>query len=152
MRGGVYRLEVFSLFSLRGDAHKVYLLLKKTVDENQSIKALKDMVEIEKIYAFYQAIDSAALKLIYYRMVKEKNGSGIIPIFVTSVPWFFFLFSEQLHKLLFKDGSYLWAAFCLIYLVTLTLSVVLHFREKAWAAFHLEIIQDILKGRKNGET
>jgi hypothetical protein len=29
----------------------------------------------------------------------------------------------------------------------LTLSVILHFREKAWAAFHMEIIQDILKER-----
>jgi hypothetical protein len=27
--------------------------------------------------------------------------------------------------------------------------VLIHFREKAWAAFHMEIIQDILKDRKN---
>lgn len=140
------------MFSLRGDAHKVYLHMKKTAAGHRSITDLKEMKEIEEIQQFYQAIDSPTLQLIYYRILKEKNGSGIIPIFVTSIPWFFFLFSKQLQELLFKDGSFLWAAFCLIYLFTLTFVVILHFREKAWAAFHLEIIRDILKDRKGDES
>ncbi|MDX5476804.1 MAG: hypothetical protein LPK00_14820, partial [Bacillaceae bacterium] len=75
--------------------------------------------------------------------------SGIIPIFVTAVPWFLFLFSKQLQHILFEEGSSHWLIiFVIVYFVTLTLSVVLHFREKAWAAFHLEIIQDILEERK----
>nr|WP_263323438.1 hypothetical protein [Neobacillus sp. Marseille-Q6967] len=134
------------MFTFRGDAHKVYLHLKKRVDDHQPIKTLKDMVEIEEIQAFYQSLDPSELKLIQYRMVKEKNGTGIIPIFVTSIPWFFFLFSKQLQEFLFKDGRhYLWAAFSFLYLLLLTFSVILHFREKAWAAFHLEMIQDVLK-------
>lgn len=141
------------MFTFRGDAHKVYLQLKKRVDDQQPIKTLNDMVEVEKIQAFYQSLDPSELKLIQYRMVKEKNGSGIIPIFVTSIPWFFFLFSKQLQEFLFKDGRlYLWAAFSFVYLLLLTLSVILHFREKAWAAFHLEIIQDVLKEKNHAQS
>ena len=136
------------MFSLRGDAHKVFLQLRQTVHQKQSIHSLKSIQEIEEIHAFYQGLDSHTLRLIYYRIIKEKNGTGIVPIFVTSVPWFFFLFSKQLQEFLFKEGLFLWGVFSLIYLVTLSLSVVVHFREKAWAAFHLEIIQDILKERK----
>jgi hypothetical protein len=80
------------LFSLRGDAHKIFLQLKRTVQNGESIKNLKEFIELEEIQKLYQTLDSPTLKLIYYRMIKEKNGSGIIPIFVSSVPWLFFLF------------------------------------------------------------
>ncbi|WP_309867158.1 hypothetical protein [Bacillus sp. SLBN-46] len=109
---------------------------------------MKELKEIESIQNLYYSLDSEQLQLIYYRMIKEKNGSGIIPIFVSSVPWLLFLFSKPLIDFLFKDGSILWALFGSVYLLILTLSVILHFREKAWAAFHMEIIQDILKERK----
>lgn len=136
------------MFSLRGDAHKIFLQLKRTVQNGESIKNLKEFIELEEIQKLYQLLDSPTLKLIYYRMIKEKNGSGIIPIFVSSVPWLFFLFSEPLMKFLFKEGRFLWIFFGVFYLLLLALSVILHFREKAWAAFHMEIIQDILKKRK----
>lgn len=80
-------------------------------------------------------------------MIKEKQGSGIIPIFVTSIPWFFFLFSKQLQEFLFKEGSLLFLLFGIFYMLTLTISVVVHFREKAWAALHIEMIQDIVGER-----
>ncbi|MDQ0200355.1 hypothetical protein [Neobacillus ginsengisoli] len=136
------------MFSLRGDAHKIFLKLEKALHKEQSIKHIKEFKEIEKVKSLYQSIDSDTLKLIYYRMVKEKNGSGIIPIFVSSIPWLIFMFSNQLSKFLFKEGSRLWLVFSFVYIVALTISVVLHFREKAWAAFHIEIIQDILYERK----
>lgn len=136
------------MFSLRGDAHKIFLKLEKALHTEQSIKHIKEFKEIEKVKSLYQSIDSDTLKLIYYRMVKEKNGSGIIPIFVSSIPWLIFMFSNQLSKFLFKEGSRLWLVFSFVYIVALTISVVLHFREKAWAAFHIEIIQDILYERK----
>jgi hypothetical protein len=136
------------MFSLRGDAHKIYLQLKKAANSGQSFKQMKELIEVEKIQAFYQSMDSDTLKIIYYRMIKEKNGSGIIPIFVTSVPWFLFLFSNQLQQLLFKEGSKLWVVFGIVYMLILTTTVVLHFREKAWAAFHIKIIQDTLNERK----
>jgi hypothetical protein len=136
------------MFSLRGDAHKIYLQLKKASSNGQSFKQMKELIEVEKIQAFYQSIDSDTLKIIYYRMIKEKNGSGIIPVFVTSVPWFLFLFSNQLQQLLFKEGSKLWVVFGIVYMLILTTTVVLHFREKAWAAFHIKIIQDTLNERK----
>ncbi|MEO2077048.1 MAG: hypothetical protein ABGX20_16900 [Bacillus sp. (in: firmicutes)] len=108
---------------------------------------MKEIKEIESIQKFYSSLDSEKLQQIYYRMIKEKNGSGIIPIFVSSVPWLLFLFSKPLMDFLFKEGSMLWALFGCGYLLILIGSVILHFREKAWAAFHMEIIQDILKER-----
>ena len=135
------------MFSLRGDAHKIYLQVKKHSTKENSFEHITELSEIEEIRDLYQSIDSKTLKLIYYRMIKEKNGSGIIPIFVTSIPWLLFLFSHQLQQFLFKKGSLLWVIFGIVYIVMLTFSVILHFREKAWAAFHTEIIQDILKDR-----
>ncbi|KAB7705561.1 hypothetical protein F9802_13550 [Bacillus aerolatus] len=136
------------MFSFRGDAHKVYLRLKKVSDKDQPFKQMKELTEIGEIQEFYQSIDSCTLKKIYYRMIKEKNGSGIIPILVSAVPWLFFLFSQQLQQFLFNKGSLLWIVFVVIYIITLTISVILHFHEKSWAAVHIEIIQDILKERK----
>jgi hypothetical protein len=137
------------LFSLKGDAHKVFLRLKKTIHNGDIIRETKEFKEIEEIQTLYQSLDSDTLQLIHYRMIKEYNGSGIIPILVSSAPWLLLLFSKQLASYLFKDGSWLWAGFCIVYLLTLGISVLIHFREKAWAAFHMEIIQDILKDRKN---
>lgn len=43
----------------------------------------------------------------------------------------------------------LWLPFSMVYMILLVVGVILHFREKAWAAFHIEMIQDILEERKN---
>ena len=137
------------MFSTKGDAHKVFLRLKRAARNGDSIKDMKEYKEIEEIQSLYRSLDSGTLQLIHYRMIKEYNGSGIIPILVSSAPWLLLLFSKQLSTFLFKDGKWLWAGFCIFYLLALALSVILHFREKAWAAFHMEIIQDILKERKN---
>ncbi|WHY71218.1 hypothetical protein [Fictibacillus enclensis] len=137
------------MFSLRGDAHKVYSQLKKASDNGQTLNGLKEIIEVEEICNFYHSINSDTLKKIYYRMIKEKNGSGTIPIFVSSAPWLFFLFSKQLHQFLFKEGNFLWIVFIFLYVFILTISVILHFHEKSWAAVHIEIILDILKERNN---
>lgn len=137
------------MFSLRGDAHKLYLKLKKKAKEDSRLETNKELKEINDIQQFYEMTESSILKKIYYRMLKEKNGSGIVPIFVTAIPWFLFLFSKQLEHLLFHDGSYLWLFFGLVYLSVLTLSVTIHFREKAWASVHLEMIKDIIKKRNH---
>ncbi|MEK3988897.1 MULTISPECIES: hypothetical protein [Robertmurraya] len=137
--------------SFRGDAHKLYMKLNKVYKHDKPLGQVRELLEIEEIRAFYQTIETATLKLIYYRMTKEKQGSGIIPIFVTSIPWFFFLFSKQLQEFLFKEGSFLFLLFGIFYMVTLTISVIVHFRENAWAAVHIEIIQDIVdeRGKQN---
>lgn len=133
--------------SFRGDAHKFYLKLKRMENKDDSLKQTKELSEIARIQSFYKSIETNTLRLIYYRMVKEKNGSGIVPIFVTTVPWFFFLFSKQLQEFLFQEGRSLWIFFSILYILTLFISVIIHFREKAWAAVHIEIIQDIFKTR-----
>jgi hypothetical protein len=138
------------VFSYRGDGHKVFLQVKRAIQNGQHVPNLKDFKEVGSIQKLYQSIDSSTLKLIYYRMVKEKNGSGITPIFASSIPWLLFLFSKPLMNYLFRDGSKLWMIFTILYLALLTTTVILHFREKAWAAFHIEIIQDILRERENG--
>nr|WP_077215357.1 hypothetical protein [Bacillus dakarensis] len=135
------------MFTFRGDAHRLYLQIRERTNNKLAVQQLKNLREIEEIKNTYQNIDSSALKLIYYRMIKEKNGSGIIPIFVTSIPWLLFLFSTQLQQFLFKEGSLLWAIFVFIYVLVLTFSAIIHFREKAWASVHIEIIQDILSKR-----
>ncbi|MGS2778166.1 hypothetical protein ACVBAX_12385 [Robertmurraya sp. GLU-23] len=138
--------------SFRGDAHKLYMKLIKVYKHDKPLGQVRELLEIEEIRAFYQTIETATLQLIYYRMTKEKQGSGIIPIFVTSIPWFFFLFSKQLQEFLFKEGSFLFLLFGIFYMVTLTISVIVHFRENAWAAVHIEIIQDIVKEREKQNT
>ena len=137
------------MFSTKGDAHKVFLRLKRTFHNGDSIKDMKEYKEIEEIQSLYRSLDSNTLQLIHYRMIKEYNGSGIIPILVSSAPWLLLLFSKQLSTYLFHEGKWLWAVFSIVYIIALAASVIIHFREKAWAAFHMEIIQDILKERKN---
>ncbi|MFJ5758836.1 hypothetical protein ACIQAA_06745 [Neobacillus sp. NPDC093182] len=137
------------IFSTKGDAHKVFLRLKRTVQNGDTIKSMKEYQEIEEIQTLYKSLDSNTLQLIHYRMIKEYNGSGMIPILVSSAPWLLLLFSKQLSAYLFHEGKWLWAGFCIVYIFTLAVSVIIHFSEKAWAAFHMEIIQDILKERKN---
>lgn len=131
------------MFSFRGDGHKIYLQLRK----QQDINSITELKETEEIRSFYESLDSRTLQLARFRMIKEQKGVGIIPIFVTAIPWLLFLFSSKLQKFLFKDGSMLWAVFAFLYLIALTLSVLKHFKEKAWTAFHLEIIQDVLADR-----
>ncbi|MFS0861239.1 hypothetical protein [Fredinandcohnia sp. 179-A 10B2 NHS] len=137
------------MFSLRGDAHKIYLQLKNAEATDQSFQQIKAMQEVRNIQKFYEGIDTETLKIIYYRMLKEKNGSGIILIFVTAIPWFLFLFSSKLEGFLFEEGSLHWLGFSLIYISVLFGSVILQFREKAWTSFHVEIIKDILEERKD---
>ncbi|TYR81382.1 hypothetical protein FZC66_05895 [Priestia megaterium] len=136
------------MVSFRGDAHKIYLRLKKAATKDKNLKSVKELAEIEEIQRLYVSLNSSTLQKIYYRMVKEKNGSGIIPVFVSSVPWLLFLFSKQLQQFLFKEGSFLWVIFVFVYISVLIVSVLLHFREKSWAMVHTEIIQDILEDRK----
>ncbi|MET3698229.1 hypothetical protein SAMN05877753_10884 [Bacillus oleivorans] len=136
------------MFSFRGDAHKFYLKLKKLNRTHLRYGENRELKEIREIQDFYKGIETQTLLDIYYKMIKEKNGSGIIPIFVSAGPWLLFIFSKQLQELLFKDGSMLWLTFIVVYVTTLIMSVILHFHEKAWASLHIEIIQDILKSRE----
>lgn len=135
----------FLKFSIRGDAHKLYLRLREEPTEN--IKQSRFLKEAREIKAFYQSLDNEALLLIYYQITKEKNGTGIIPILATAIPWLLFLFANPLENFLFHDGSKNWFVFSVIYLIILTISLTLHFKEKAWATVHSEIIQDILTRR-----
>lgn len=137
---------------IRGDAHKLYMKLAKVYKHDEPLAQVQELVEIQEIRSFYQTIDTTTLKLIYYRMIKEKQGSGIIPILVTSIPWFFFLFSKQLQEFLFKEGRLLFLLFSIFYMLTLTISVIVHFRERAWAALHIEIIQDVVGERREQDT
>lgn len=136
--------------TLRGDAHKIYLKLRDASDGKQPLQQTANLNEIAEIKQLYETIDSKTLKLIFYRMIKEKNGSGIVPIFVSSIPWFLFMFSTQIQEFLFQEGRFLWLfIFCFVYFSVLIMSVILHFRERAWAAAHIEIIQDILAVRND---
>ncbi|MFC7684887.1 hypothetical protein [Ureibacillus sp. GCM10028918] len=130
----------------RGDAHKIYCHLKKNSADIPNSKYLKEMKEVRD---FYQSIESELLKLIFYRLIKEKNGSGMIPVYVSSIPFLFLIFSNNLQEILFAQGSKYWLIFILIYIGGITFSLFLHFREKAWAASHIEIIQDLLTERKD---
>lgn len=134
---------------IRGDAHKLYLKLKRTYKKGQlSLNEMAEVKEVTEIIRFYSNINTDTLEKILYRMIKEKNGSGIIPIFVSTVPWLLFLFSEPLQKFLLKDGMFGAIVFALFFVILLSTSVILHFREKAWASFHIAIIKDILAKEK----
>jgi len=139
---------MLQLISFRGDAHKIYLRLKKNINHDSTFHHVKEMVEVRYIKSFYEKIDSNTLQIIHYRMLKEQNGSGIIPILITAIPWFLFLFASQLQKFLFGKGYLYLILFSIIYFALLFFSVILHFREKAWASFHIQMISDILEERK----
>jgi len=81
--------------SFRGDAHKLYLKLNSIYNKDDSINHVQELQEVQGIRSFYQKIDTDSLRLVYYRMIKEKNGSGIIPLYVSSIPWFIILFSNN---------------------------------------------------------
>ncbi|MFK2824751.1 hypothetical protein QYG89_03530 [Bacillus sp. B190/17] len=140
------------MFSFRGDVHKMYLRLRKESKKDPSFQHMKELAEIDEIQTLYRSIDSGTLRKIFYRVVKEKNGSGTIPIFVSTIPWLFLLFSKQLQQFLFNEGSVLWIVFIFIYIFVIVISVILHFHEKSWASVHIEIIQDILRERKDKES
>lgn len=135
------------MFSTRGDAHKLYMKLKVTSKNKQSLDELGELTEIEEIQTFYRSLKSSTLKKVYYRVLKEENGMGMIPVLVSAGPWVLLLFSKQLQELLFKDGNMPFFIFITIYLLILVVSIILHFREKAWAAIHSSIIKDILHER-----
>ena len=136
------------MFSLRGDAHKFYLKVKKIVKSNLPLNYLEEIREINEIHSFYQKLNSNDLIKIKYRMEKEKNGSGILPVLVSSLPWLLFIFSKQLQSWLLKDDSFilLWG-FIFIYVLFITLSIIIHYREKSWTSLHINILEDILKDR-----
>lgn len=135
------------MFSFRGDAHKLYIRLKQAAEQETSLTDMKEVKEIQEICKFYQSIDRATLREIYYRLLKEKSGSGSILVLVSALPWLLLLFSSQIQKFLFSKGTVLWAVFTGLYLALLVLSVIVHFREKAWCDVHIEIIKDILEER-----
>ncbi|WP_088104907.1 hypothetical protein [Halalkalibacter urbisdiaboli] len=132
------------MVSFRGDAHKFYLKLKKNSGKGLKLTELKEIQELKEMYQFYQALDPLTLENIHYRMLKEKNGSGLIPILVTAVPWVLFIFSNKIQEFFEKDTNYLWLLFVFIYLSAVTISVGIHFREKAWATVHSRMIENII--------
>lgn len=135
------------MFSTRGDAHKLYLKLKVTAKNKHSLDELEELTEIEEIRSFYRSLKSSTLEKVYYRVLKEENGMGMIPVLVSSGPWVLLLFSKQLQEFLFKDGNMPFFIFITIYLLILVVSITLHFKEQAWAAIHSSIIKDILHER-----
>ncbi|PMC35155.1 hypothetical protein CJ195_20395 [Bacillus sp. UMB0899] len=135
------------MFSTRGDAHKLYLKFKKASENGEQLNELSELKEIAEMKTFYEKIETSTLEKIYYRILKEKNGMGMIPVFVSAGPWLLFLFSKQLQEFLFKNGATPFFIFITIYLAILIISVILHFKEKAWATIHLTLIEHILKGR-----
>lgn len=135
------------MISLRGDAHKFYLKLKKAFHKNQSVNDLGEIIEINDIQRFYHKLNTPELTIIYYRLLKEKKGNGIIPILVTALPWLAFIVSDQLQTL-FKKGLSVLFLFLIVYTVVTTISIVIHYREKAWANVHMEIVRDIIKKRQ----
>lgn len=100
------------MFSLRGDAHKVYLKLKKAAHQNQNAEEIDELAEMEEIRQLYLTLESATLRKVYYRMTKEKNGSGVVPILVSALPWLFFYFRSGCSNFYLKTaagfGLFLW--------------------------------------------
>ncbi|MDT8861415.1 hypothetical protein N0O92_14435 [Alkalihalobacillus sp. MEB130] len=139
------------MLSFRGDAHKFYLKLKKKSGKGIQPEQLKELQELKEIRTFYESIDSTMLGNIHYWILKEKNGSGLIPILVTAIPWILFIFGNQVQEFFENDDGYLWLVFVFVYLLAVTFSVSVHFRERSWATVHSRIIEDIIEQRENGE-
>ncbi|MFC7392940.1 hypothetical protein [Scopulibacillus cellulosilyticus] len=135
------------MMTFRGDAHKFYLKLKKTVSNDKEISNLPEIKEIRSIDHFYDQLGDTDLTMIRYRMLKEKDGNGIIPILISALPWLGFLLSKQLQTFLMKSYLYIFI-FLVLYTVITIASIIVHYREKAWAAIHIDIIDHKLKQRR----
>lgn len=129
----------------RGDVHKIYCHLKKNPNNIKTSKYLRD---VQEVYEFYETVESDTLKFIYYRLIKENNGSGMIPMLISTIPFLLMILSDDLKTLPLMEGRN-WLFFIFIYLIALSFFLFVHFRERAWASSHIEIIQDILKERKD---
>ena len=103
------------MFSLRGDAHKVYLT-EKAAHQNQNAEDIDELAEMEEIRQLYLTLDSAILRKVYYRMTKEKTAPASSLSLFLPCPGSF-LFSQRLQQFLFKDGSWLWIIFVVLYVL-----------------------------------
>ncbi|HET7658474.1 MAG TPA: hypothetical protein VFK37_09295, partial [Bacillales bacterium] len=139
--------EGFFMISLRGDGHKLYLKLKRKVGCSESVEEMKEMAEMTEMEQFYRSLKIEILEKIRLRMIKEKNGNGIIPVLVTSLPWLAFIFSKELRDLLSRNAHFLFW-FLIVYTALISFGTIIHYREKAWAAVHLEMINGIIKDKK----
>ncbi|MFA9556885.1 hypothetical protein ACERII_06260 [Evansella sp. AB-rgal1] len=137
------------MISFRGDAHKFYLKIRRNHTEGNNLQELKELQEIKDIRFFYRSLTTTTLENIHYRIIKEKNGSGLIPILVTTVPWILFIFSKQLHSYFDAASNYVWITFAIAFLIAIFISVYIHFKERAWATVHSRIIEDIISERSN---
>jgi hypothetical protein len=135
------------MFCFRGDAHKFFLKLKNSIRSNNKIDNIKEVNEIDDIISFYENLSNSSLKKIKYKMVKEQQASGSIPLLITTVPWLLFIFSKPLLGILFGNKPF-WVPFVIVYVVLLFWGIFIHFHEKAWAGLHVNIIEDILSERK----
>jgi hypothetical protein len=135
------------MFTLRGDAHKFFIKLKKVEQLSEKSNQIKEINNVTEIILFYQTLESTLLRKIKYQMMKEQHASGSFPLIVTTVPWLLFIFSKPLLEILFGDFN-LWAPFILIYVTFLLVGTYLHFHERAWAKVHVEIIEDLLTERE----
>jgi hypothetical protein len=141
-------MKGLTVLRFRGDAHRFYLKLKKRFRNNQHFSQdMNELEDIQQIRNFYSELNSNMLYNVRYRMMKEEKATGIIPLLVYTLPWLVFIFSKQLTRWLFDHGTLFWITFVLLYITVAIISVVLHFREKAWASVHLEIVNDILERR-----
>jgi hypothetical protein len=138
------------MVSFRGDAHKFYLKLKKEADKGNKPHDNKEVQELKHIQNFYSSIDLMTLESVHYRILKERDATGIIPVLVTALPWIFFIFSKQIQAFFKDDGSYLWLLFVFIYLTAVSFSVYIHFKERSWATVHSRMIEDIIKRKNQG--
>jgi hypothetical protein len=138
------------MLSTRGDAHKFYKKLRKA-KKHDKIKNLQELTELQDIMNFYEQLETGDLLKIKYKMEKEQNGSGILPLLISALPWLLFIFSKQLQTWLLQDKSYtlLWV-FIFSYLSFIVLGVIIHLREKSWASVHINILEDII-GERDGQ-
>lgn len=133
------------MWTFRGDAHKLYLKFRQKISQGKDLKDVKEIKEITEIKSFYEQLEKSELVKIKYRMNKERNGSGILPLMVSSLPWLLFIFSKQLQNVLLDKDSYIpIVLFILSYTFLITISIIIHFREKAWSTLHIDIIEDVL--------
>ncbi|WP_096199139.1 hypothetical protein [Bacillus sp. FJAT-45350] len=132
------------MFTLRGDVHRIYLKIRRAVHKKEPIAKLKMMHEIDNIKDFYNTLSEDELRLIRYRFIKEKNGAGTIPILVSTIPWLGLIFSKQIQGFAEKNLHIIILAL-LIYTSITIASILVHYREQAWASVHHEIIENLLQ-------
>lgn len=123
-----------------GDAHRFYRRLRQRYPSG-AIGGVKELDHLRQIRQFYDAMDAGDRRLLHAWLKKERQGIGMIPLALTSIIWFSFMFGKQIEKTVTDGWPFGWIGLLGIWVTVVLTAVYVHFREQAWTELHISLIE-----------